>query len=95
VSLAASPNPLILLNPLTHKRGFIGNTVTRDAFAARVAVVLQARDLILFKSTSIAQGVDWTEAGRIGFVDEMFVEVLRDSHTDLDVRAVNFRIEEG
>jgi aspartokinase-like uncharacterized kinase len=69
--------------------------VTSDAFAARVAVVLQARDLVLLKSMTIAPGMDWTEAGRTGFVDVMFAEVLREAPSDLRVRAVNFRKNEG
>jgi len=69
--------------------------VTSDAFAARVAVVLQARRLVLLKSTTISPGVDWTVAGRLGFVDEMFAEVLRGAPADLRVRAVNLRKDEG
>lgn len=66
-------------------------TVTSDAFAARVALVIQARRLALLKSTTIPPGVDWIEAGRLGFVDEMFAAVLRQAPADLHVRAVNLR----
>jgi aspartokinase-like uncharacterized kinase len=64
-------------------------SVTSDSFAARVAVVLAARHLILLKSTTISPDVDWREAGRLGLVDTLFAEVLRDAPADLCVRAVN------
>ncbi|MHB1425043.1 MAG: amino acid kinase family protein [Gemmataceae bacterium] len=66
--------------------------VTSDAVAARVAVVLQARHLVLLKSTTIPQGVDWTEAARLGWVDAMFAEVLRDAPAELRVSAINLRL---
>jgi aspartokinase-like uncharacterized kinase len=65
--------------------------VTSDALAARIAVVLQAAELILLKSTTIPPGMDWREAGRRGLVDAPFAEVLRDAPADLRVRAVNLR----
>lgn len=65
--------------------------VTSDAFAARAAVVFQARHLILLKSTTIPPDVDWREAGRLGLVDTFFGEILRDAPADLCVRAVNLR----
>lgn len=65
--------------------------VTSDALAARVAIVLRARHLVLLKSTTIAAGMDWKEAGRRGLVDAMFAEVLRDAPADLRVHAVNLR----
>jgi|SRR5579884_1177639 len=65
--------------------------VTSDALAARVAVVVQARHLVLLKSTTIPPGLDWREAGRLGLVDALFGEVLRDAPADLSVRAVNLR----
>ena len=37
----------------------------------------RARQLVLLKSTSVPEGVDWTEAGRLGLVDEMFATMLR------------------
>lgn len=66
-------------------------TVTSDALAARVAVVLQARHLVLLKSTTIAPSMDWKEAGLQGLVDPMFVEVLREAPVNLRVHAVNLR----
>lgn len=68
---------------------------TSDSFAARVALVFQARRLILLKSASIPPGLDWTEAGRWGFVDTMFAEVLRDAPADLQVSSVNLRAWRG
>ena len=62
-----------------------------DALAARVALVVRARHLILLKSTTIPPGMDWREAGRQGLVDAMFAEVLRNAPTDLCVEAVNLR----
>jgi aspartokinase-like uncharacterized kinase len=69
--------------------------VTSDALAARVAVVVQAHYLVLLKSTTIPPGMDWTEAGRRGLVDERFAEVLRDAPADLCVSAVNLRAWPG
>lgn len=65
--------------------------VTSDALAARIAIVLQARQLVLLKSTTIPPGMDWCEAGQLGLVDALFSEVLRDALADLCVRAVNLR----
>ncbi len=65
--------------------------VTSDSLAARVAVVLQARHLVLLKSTTIPPDLDWREAGRLGLVDALFGEVLRNAPADLCVRAVNLR----
>jgi 5-(aminomethyl)-3-furanmethanol phosphate kinase len=65
--------------------------VTSDALAARVAVVLRARQLVLLKSTTIPPEMDWTTAGRMGLVDEHFAEVLHEAPAELRVRAVNLR----
>ncbi len=65
--------------------------VTSDAFAARVAIVTSARSLVLLKSTSVPAGVSWAEAGRMGFVDAMFAEVLRQAPHHLQVRIINLR----
>jgi aspartokinase-like uncharacterized kinase len=70
-------------------------TVTSDAFAARIAILVQASHLVLLKSTEIAQGLEWAEAGRMGFVDPMFAQVLRNAPAELCVFAVNLRKEEG
>ncbi|MBV9124140.1 MAG: hypothetical protein JO112_12340, partial [Planctomycetes bacterium] len=71
-----------------------GWQVTSDSLAVRVAVVLQARRLILLKSIPIPQETDWSEAGRRGWVDEYFAEALRSQPglgPGFEVRAVNFR----
>jgi aspartokinase-like uncharacterized kinase len=65
--------------------------VTSDALAARVAVVADARSLVLLKSTSIPDVVDWAEAGRLGLVDAMFAEVLHQASHNPQVRIVNLR----
>ena len=65
--------------------------VTSDAFAARAAVVFAADALILLKSTTIPPDMDWREAGRCGWVDEWFAEVLREAEMKLQVRAANLR----
>jgi aspartokinase-like uncharacterized kinase len=65
--------------------------VTSDALAARVAVVLQASELVLLKSTTIPPGLGWREAGRLGLVDAAFADVLRSAPPELRVRAVNLR----
>lgn len=67
-------------------------TATSDSLAARVAVVLRASHLVLLKSTTIPPSMDWTEAGRMGLVDGMFAEVLRDAPADLRISAVNLRL---
>jgi aspartokinase-like uncharacterized kinase len=70
--------------------------VTSDALAARVAQVLQARQLVLLKSVSFPEGLDWVEAGRQGWVDRAFAQVLGQAElagsTTLRVRVVNLRV---
>lgn len=65
--------------------------VTSDAVAARVAVVLAARHLVLLKSTTIPPGLSWTEAARLGLIDASFPRVLREAPAHLRVSAVNLR----
>lgn len=69
--------------------------VTSDSLAARVAEVAGAGRLLLLKSVSIPRDIDWSEAGRQGFVDPAFAAVLRRASTQLaaalQVEAVNFR----
>lgn len=64
---------------------------TSDAFAARVAVVLRASQLVLLKSTTIPSESDWTEAGRLGLVDARFAEVVNDAPAHLHVHSHNLR----
>jgi aspartokinase-like uncharacterized kinase len=63
-------------------------SVTSDSVAARVAIVAAADELVLLKSLTIAPGMSWDEAGRKGFVDAAFAEVVA---SGLAVRAVNLR----
>ena len=65
-------------------------TVTSDALAARVAVVLRASRLVLLKSTTIPEDMDWTETARRGEVDDVLPEILREE-PELHVRTVNLR----
>lgn len=62
--------------------------VTSDSLAARVAQVLQARELILLKSVTIPPEMDWTEASRRGFVDGYFPTMIA---RGVKARAVNLR----
>jgi aspartokinase-like uncharacterized kinase len=63
--------------------------VTSDALAARVAVVAGARRLILLKSVTVADGLDWRGAERLGIVDAAFADIV--GRHALEVRAVNLR----
>jgi aspartokinase-like uncharacterized kinase len=63
--------------------------VTSDSIAARLAVILGAGRLILLKSTTLPDGIDWAEAGRRGFVDGYFGEVVQGS--GIEVQVVNLR----
>jgi aspartokinase-like uncharacterized kinase len=69
--------------------------VTSDSLAARVAVHLQARRLILLKSVSIPDGLDCSEASRLEYVDRYFPRAVvagrRNGGPPLEVRAVNLR----
>lgn len=69
--------------------------VTSDALAARAAMVFQASRLVLLKSTTIPQSIDWMEAGQLGLVDPIFAEVLRDAPVDLHVHLANLRTWEA
>lgn len=64
--------------------------VTSDSIAARLAVVCQARKLVLLKSVSFPEPIDWVEASRQGFVDEWFVKVLEQA-ANLEIEAINLR----
>jgi aspartokinase-like uncharacterized kinase len=64
--------------------------VTSDAVAARVAVVAGAARLALLKSTDVPEGIGWEEAARLGLVDRMVADVLRQA-PGMSVWAVNFR----
>jgi aspartokinase-like uncharacterized kinase len=62
--------------------------VTSDSLAARVALVLGARELILLKSVTIPPDMDWAEASRRGYVDAFFPTIIA---RGVKARAVNFR----
>jgi len=63
-------------------------SVSSDSIAARIAVLAKASRLILLKSVSIPEAMDWPEAARLGFVDEYFPTLAQ---SGLEVTAVNFR----
>jgi aspartokinase-like uncharacterized kinase len=64
---------------------------TSDAVAARAAVVGGADRLVLLKSVTLPQGMEWAEAGRRGFVDPVFVGVIHEVPR-LAVQVVNLRV---
>jgi aspartokinase-like uncharacterized kinase len=68
--------------------------VTSDSVAARVAVVAAACSLALLKSVTIPRDLGWAEAGRRGWVDPRFADVLRQA-PGLRVCAVNVRDLDG
>ena len=49
--------------------------VTSDSIAARIAVLLGARRLILLKSVGLSADIDRDEAARLGLVDAMFPQI--------------------
>jgi aspartokinase-like uncharacterized kinase len=67
--------------------------VTSDSLAARVAVIAQARELILLKSVTIPESMCWAKAAQCGYVDPMFAQTCAQGGGRLTVRAVNFRYE--
>jgi aspartokinase-like uncharacterized kinase len=63
-----------------------------DSVAARVAIAVQARQLILLKSVTIpSEQSGWQEAGHRGLVDPLFASILRTGPASLVVRVVNLR----
>jgi aspartokinase-like uncharacterized kinase len=62
--------------------------VTSDSLAARVAEVMQARELVLLKSVTIPPDMDWAEASRRGFVDAYFPTMIA---RGVKARAINLR----
>jgi 5-(aminomethyl)-3-furanmethanol phosphate kinase len=65
--------------------------VTSDALAARVAVVAGMSHLVLLKSCSFSEPIDWSLAARRGLVDAAFPAVVRAAGRGLHVSALNFR----
>lgn len=62
---------------------------TSDTIAARVATVLQARELILLKSVTLSEGMTREEAVAQGIVDPLFAQCARDA--SYSIRFVNLR----
>lgn len=60
------------LDPLPHSW-----TVTTDAIAARLAVLLNASELVLLKSAPLPPDADRAEAARLGLVDPAFLDAAR------------------
>jgi aspartokinase-like uncharacterized kinase len=67
---------------------------TSDAVAARVAVVSGARRLVLLKSISLPEGMDWDTAAREELVDGVFASLIEVPDVVGEVWLVNLR-EEG
>jgi len=65
--------------------------VTSDSLAARIAVIAQARKLILLKSVTIPLTLSWEEAARDGQVDAYFAAACAPAGANLTVTSVNFR----
>jgi aspartokinase-like uncharacterized kinase len=76
-----------------HEPGRLAHSwdVTSDSLAARVAIVLQAQQLVLLKSVTFPEWTDWSEASHQGLVDRAFRSVLAEAPT-LSVRSVNLRV---
>jgi aspartokinase-like uncharacterized kinase len=87
----ADPYPLALADE--GRPGQLPHTweVTSDALAARVALLLGARELVLLKSVCWPAETDWAEAARCGIVDPFFPRLLATNPGALRVRLVNFR----
>jgi len=67
--------------------------VTSDSLAVRAACLLEAKELILLKSTSWA-GNDWREAHEAGVVDAYFADAVRQRAHEFPIRVVNLRASE-
>jgi aspartokinase-like uncharacterized kinase len=63
-------------------------SVTSDSLAARVAVRAGAHQLILLKSVTVPDAVDWTEAGLRRWVDDSLAKAVPPG---LTVSTLNFR----
>jgi aspartokinase-like uncharacterized kinase len=67
---------------------------TSDSVAARLALVLRARELVLLKSARLSPGAQWSDAARLGLVDPVFAGLVRGT-AGLVVRLVDFRTWSG
>lgn len=87
---------IVILDALHFARSDVKNAdrlphcwdVTSDSIAARVAAVIQARELILLKSVTIPDDMTWTKAAELGHVDPYFARTIP---PQVRVRALNFR----
>ncbi len=61
--------------------------VTSDSLAARAAILLGAREMLLLKSMSMYEGMTWSEAVLLGLVDAYFPTIAG----NIQVRVVNVR----
>ena len=64
--------------------------VTSDALAARVAMLANARELLMLKSVAWP-GCDWDEAARAGVVDKFFAEAVRRAPKSMRTHVINLR----
>jgi hypothetical protein len=64
--------------------------VTSDSIAARVAIVAEAAEVILLKSISIPEEMDWKEAARHGYVDPHLAQFAGKVCGPV-IRVLNFR----
>jgi hypothetical protein len=64
--------------------------VTSDSLAARAAHLLGARELVLLKSSPLAEGMTWPAAAESGIVDAYFLHAVSQA-PGLKVSVVNLR----
>ncbi len=63
-------------------------SVTSDSIACRVALASRARQLILLKSVTISDSMEWSIAAELGLVDPYFPKLAAQG---LNIRAINWR----
>ena len=64
--------------------------VTSDSLALRLAIVLQATELVLLKSTD-TPFTNWNQASELGVVDKYFATAMQSAPANRGVRVVNLR----
>ncbi len=64
--------------------------VTSDSLALRIAILLNAQELTLFKSTD-SSFTSWPEASETGIVDKYFATAMQAAPASLGIRVVNLR----
>jgi aspartokinase-like uncharacterized kinase len=65
--------------------------VTSDSLAAQVAILGKVSQLILLKSVSLPESMDWREAARQRIVDPFFPQAISKAPVNLTIRVVSFR----